>query len=131
MHNEPLDRIAVAAEKLVRIHERNADLQIVLKLEKLGLKLDRILTMLGESKIREDQLALDLTALEAEVARNTTVDESANALIVGLIAKIEELKNSMVTEADKAALQGFIDTLKGSTDKLTESVSANTPAEDA
>jgi len=64
----------------------------------------------------------DLTALTVEVARNTTVDESAIALLTGLAAQIEALKT------DPAALQALADTMRGSSDALAAAVLANTPA---
>jgi len=64
----------------------------------------------------------DLTALTAEVARNTSVDESAIVLLTGLAAQIEALKT------DPVALQGLADTLRGSSDALAAAVAANTPA---
>lgn len=67
-------------------------------------------------------MAADLTALTAEVTRNTDVDQSAIALLQGLAAQIESLK------ADPVALQALADQLKGSSDKLAEAITANTPA---
>lgn len=63
----------------------------------------------------------DLTALTAEVSRNTEVDQSAIALLTGLAAQIEALKT------DPAALQALADQLKGSSDALAAAVVANTP----
>lgn len=64
----------------------------------------------------------ELDALTAEVTRNTEVDQSAIALITGLAAKIETLKN------DPVALQALADSMRGSTDQLAAAVVANTPA---
>ena len=64
----------------------------------------------------------DLTALTAEVARNTDVDLSAIALLNGLAAQIEALKT------DPVALQALADTMKGSSDALAAAVVQNTPA---
>jgi len=64
----------------------------------------------------------DLTALTAEVARNTEVDSSAIALLNGLAAQIEALKT------DPVALQALADTMRGSSDSLAAAVVANTPA---
>jgi len=64
----------------------------------------------------------DLSALTAEVARNTEVDASAIALLRGLAAKIVELKN------DPVALQALADSMKASSDALAAAVVENTPA---
>lgn len=69
-----------------------------------------------------EQIMADLTALTAEVARNTEVDASAIALLTGLAAQIEALKT------DPAALQTLADQLKGSSNALADAVAANTPA---
>jgi hypothetical protein len=64
----------------------------------------------------------DLTALQAEVARNTDVDSSAITLLNGLAAQIEQLKT------DPAALQALADSLRQSSDALSAAIVANTPA---
>ena len=68
------------------------------------------------------QIMADLTALTAEVARNTAVDQSALALLPGLAVQIEALKS------DPVALQALADTMKGSSDALAAAVLQNTPA---
>ena len=97
--------------------------------EKLHRKLDAILILQArlESKIaaltlKQEQVMTDLTALTAEVARNTEVDSSAIALLTGLAAQIEALKT------DPVALQALADTMRGSSDALAAAVLTNTPA---
>lgn len=68
-------------------------------------------------------MPLDLSALQAEVERDRTVNESAATLLAGLAAKIEELKG------DPVALQALADQLKSNSDSLAAAVAANTPAE--
>lgn len=68
------------------------------------------------------KMATDLTALTAEVARNTEVDQSAIALLNGLAQQIEDLKT------DPVALQALADKMRGSSDELAAAVQANTPA---
>jgi len=67
-------------------------------------------------------MALDLSALEAEVARDQTVNASAITLLSSLAAQLEALKN------DPAAIQALADSLKASQDALAAAVVANTPA---
>ena len=69
-----------------------------------------------------------LDDLTAEVARNTSVDESAKVLVTGLAAKIQELIDASAGSVDPAALQGLVDTLKADNDSLSAAVTANTPA---
>lgn len=58
---------------------------------------------------------MDLTALQAEVARNQTLTASA-------IAQLEAAK------ADPAKIQAIVDTLRASDDALAAAVQVNTPA---
>jgi len=66
-------------------------------------------------------MAVDLTALEAEVARNETVDGSASALLKTLFDMVEAAKN------DPAAIQAIVDRVRASNDALSAAVAANTP----
>ena len=70
-------------------------------------------------------MSVELDALEAEVTKNTAVDQSAIVLLNGLAAQITALKN------DPVKLQAFADSLKSSSASLAEAVAANTPAEPA
>lgn len=67
-------------------------------------------------------MALDLSALTAEVTRQGTVDNSASALILGLAAKFEAVKG------DPAAIQALVDAARLNNDKLQDAVTANTVA---
>ena len=67
-------------------------------------------------------MALDLTALEAEVTRNETVDGSASALLKTLFDAVEAAKN------DPVAIQAIVDRVRASNDALSAAVSANTPS---
>lgn len=68
-------------------------------------------------------MALDFSQLEAEVARDETVDGSASTLIAKLAAEVEANKNN------PAALQALVDRLRASNDALSAAVAANTPAD--
>lgn len=70
-------------------------------------------------------MALDLSALEAEVTRNESVDESASTLLTTLFNEVEAHKN------DPAAIQAIVDRVRASNDALSAAVSANTPAASA
>ncbi len=67
-------------------------------------------------------MPLDLTALEAEVARNETVDGSASALLKTLFDEVEASKN------DPAKIQAIVNRVRASNDTLVAAVSANTPS---
>lgn len=72
-------------------------------------------------------MALDLTELTAEVARNRTVDGSAAALIRGIADRI-----AAAIAADDATdatnLNALVADLRASSDDLSAAVSENTPA---
>lgn len=67
-------------------------------------------------------MALDLSALQAEIERDETVNGSAIALLSSLAAELEASKN------DPAAIQALADKLKSNQDSLAAAVAANTPA---
>ena len=66
-------------------------------------------------------MPLDLTALEAELTRNESVDDSAATLMKTLFDEVEANKNN------PAAIQAIVDRVRGANDKLAAAVSANTP----
>jgi chromosome segregation ATPase len=72
---------------------------------------------------KEDTIMATLADLQSEVARNTSIDESAKLLLAGLAAKIQELLDA---GADPVALQTLVDQLKADNDALAEAVGANT-----
>lgn len=72
-------------------------------------------------------MALDLTVLRDEVARNRTVDSSAAALIRGIAQRIADaIAADDVTDA--ANLTALVDDLRTSSDDLSAAVSEGTPA---
>ena len=67
-------------------------------------------------------MALDLSALVAEVERDATVNGSASTLIADLAAKFEAAKG------DPVAVQALVDQLRANNDALAAAVVANTPS---
>lgn len=78
--------------------------------------------------------ALDdkITALQAEVANNTTVEKSALVLIQGFAARLDAaVAAAQAAGASPAQLQSLTDlstSLKSNDDELAAAVTANTPA---
>lgn len=73
-------------------------------------------------------MAVDLTALEAEVTRNAEVDASAIALINGIATRIEQAV--IAAEAGNTqALSDLAASLRGSSDALAAAVVAGTDSE--
>ncbi len=68
-------------------------------------------------------MALDFTALNAELARDADVVTSAVTLINRLLADVEAAKG------DPAAVQAVVDAYKAQTDALAAAVAAGTPVD--
>lgn len=74
-------------------------------------------------------MALDLTDLQAEIARNTDVDASAIALINGIAAKIEAAV-AAAEAGNTVALSDLATALRGSSDSLAAAVVAGTDGDE-
>lgn len=64
----------------------------------------------------------DLSRLEAAVARDRTVNESAITLLADLAQRLRDAAN------DPAAINALADALEANQDALAAAVSANTPS---
>ena len=76
---------------------------------------------------KETQMAIDLTALTAEVTRNTDVEKSVLALIQNLVTQISNIPPSTDPQT-QAAIDALKKTLSDNDDALAAAVTANTPA---
>lgn len=85
-------------------------------------RLERIEYYLGQLFLGENAMATDLTALQASVANNTTVVQSALTLIQGFSAALA------AAGTDPAALAALKASLDASDTALAAAVAANTPA---
>jgi hypothetical protein len=68
-------------------------------------------------------MALDFSALQAEITRDADVNSSAATLLADLAARVE------ATKGDPAAVQALADSLRANSDALAAAVVANTPAD--
>jgi len=85
-------------------------------------RLDEIKNLLA-NQIQENKLmSQELDTLTAEVARNTTVEKSALALIQGFNARL------IAAGTDPAKLKALSDSLTANDNELAAAVIANTPA---
>lgn len=73
------------------------------------------------------KIMVDLTALTAAVAQETTVDNSAIALLKALTAEIASISASSTDPATQTALNALVTTVNGNVAGLAAAVSANTP----
>jgi len=84
--------------------------------------LAHILTRLNGLTFLETHMSKELDDLTAQVAQNTTIEESAVTLINGLAAKITE------AGTDPAKLAALSASLTTSANDLSAAIAANTPA---
>jgi low affinity Fe/Cu permease len=94
----------------LRRHGRNID-----------AKLDYIIRLLTQIVTEEKHMALDLTALQAEVEKTVGIEESAVVLIQTIA---DELK---AAAGDPAAVQALADKLAAAAGPLSDAVAANQP----
>jgi hypothetical protein len=87
----------------------------------IHVKLDRILKLL---QAQGAQMSTDFSALQAQVAANTTVEQSAITLLDQLHAMLLNAQAS----GDPAQLQSVIDQLGASQAALASAITQNTPA---
>lgn len=85
--------------------------------------LSEVLSKLSLILSQQEAQMASITELEAEVARNTTVDESAIALIEGIVARLEE------AAGDQVKIDALTADLRARNDALAAAVAANTPSE--
>lgn len=85
-------------------------------------KLDEIIRLLHLSLAKETEMAGELDALQAQVERNTAVDESAIILLNGLKARLDEA----IASGDPSRVVALSAALGASTDTLAAAVAANT-----
>ena len=91
--------------------------------DRLEAKLSEILHKLGLIEIQQDTIMATIDELTNQVTANTTVIESAIALIDGIAARID------AAGVDPVKLAALRDELKAKDDALAAAVSANTPAQ--
>jgi small-conductance mechanosensitive channel len=87
----------------------------------------QILRLLQQIITKENQMAVNLAAITAEVANNTSVSQSVVTLVQNLAAQIAAIppSNDPVTQA---ALDQLTQTLTTNDGAIASAVTANTPA---
>jgi small-conductance mechanosensitive channel len=96
----------------------------VSRIERSVMSIDNKLNQL---LAKEARMAVDLTALTNEVARNATVEQSVLALVQGMAAQLAAIPPSS-DPTTQAAIDGLKATLQANDDALADAVSKNTPA---
>lgn len=98
------------------------------RLDKVLETLDRIERKINRLLRETGTMAIDLTALTAEVANNTAVDTSVEQLVQNLAAQIAALSAASADPATKAALNTLVATLQNNDTAIAAAVTKNTPA---
>jgi hypothetical protein len=85
-------------------------------------KLDKIIRLLRDIQLKEEQMSVELDAVTVQVTANEDLEQSAIVLIQGIAAQLAAIKD------DPAKIQALADSLKVSADALAAAITANTPA---
>lgn len=88
----------------------------------INFKLDRILRVLKDIQLKEEQMSIELEALTIQVTENTNLEQSAITLIEGIAAQLIAIKD------DPVKIAALATSLKASADNLAAAITANTPA---
>ena len=94
--------------------------EVVTSLDRILERLDEIIIVLQQG---ERIMSVELDALVAQVAQNTSVEASAVQLIQGLAAQI------VAAQADPAKLADLTGKLQSSASALAQAITSNTPAQ--
>ena len=89
----------------------------------INFKLDRILRVLKDIQLKEEQMSVELDALTIQVTENTNLEQSAITLIEGIAAQLIAIKD------DPVKIAALATSLKTSADNLAAAIVANTPTE--
>ena len=108
-------------------NDDNNNYIVLTKLNAVLRNQSAMFALLGEVLQKENKMAVDLTAITAEVANNTTVGGSVLTLVQNLVATIAAIPPSS-DPVTQAALDALTATLTGNDTAIAASVVANTPA---
>ena len=92
----------------------------------INRRLNKIIFLLEEMLKMDANLQASIDSLNAEVARQTTIETSVESLLTGLVALINQLKTGVTDPAVIAAIDAAAAIVKADNDKLA-AVVANTP----
>ena len=87
-------------------------------------RLDQIIELIHQVLIKEDQMANELADLQAKVAAEDTVIDSAIVLLQGIKAALD----AAIAAGNPAALAALSTDIGAKTQALSDAVVANTPA---
>ena len=97
-------------------------------LTRIDLKLDTLLRTAGAEYREERHMLQQLQALQAAVAAQTSVIDSATQLINGIPELVAAAVKNALPEVDPAALDAITAQVTAETSKLHDAIVANTPS---
>lgn len=83
-----------------------------------------VLRLLNKILKKEEQIMATMQDLRSAVERNTSVDDSVLTLLSGISQQLKDAQ----AQNDPQAIQDVINQLDANTQKMTDAVTANTPA---
>ena len=95
--------------------------------KEIDRKLDTLLGMVQQLLTLEKRMAVDFTAITAEVARQTTVDASIVQLLDNVVAALAAIAPS-TDPATQASIDALRATIASNDDAIAAAVVKNTPA---
>lgn len=104
----------------------------MIRVDQVIQKLDKIIELLNKMNrnmnVLEVIMSVELDQLEAQVTKNTDVEQSAIVLINGIAAQVTKLAADLASAGvDNAKALALAVQLKNSADALAAAVVANTP----
>ena len=97
------------------------------QLDRIEGKVDRLQREVGRLTRGAREMAVDFTAMEAEIARQTDVVTSVEVLLDKMAVQIAALSTNSTDAATQAAIDGYVSHIAAHTDRLTAAVAKNTP----
>jgi len=101
--------------------------KVLASVARIDARLARIEEKLGILPKEEETTIMDITRISADVARETTVEQSAIALLGGLKKSLDDAIAAN-NDGDPTELLSLSQQIENNTDALAAAVKANTPA---
>ena len=89
---------------------------------------NKLFQQLGRIEKNQEKIMVDLTAVTASVAADTSAVQSAITLLNALTADITAISNGSTDTATQAALNALVTQINTNNQQLAAAVVANTPA---
>lgn len=101
------------------------------QIDRIEDKLDQLLALNKKEEKEIRNMAFDLTSLQQAVANETSLDQSAIALINGIAGQLAQLIANSGNTVDPAAVQAIVDQMTTNAAGLSAALVANTPVSPA